>query len=404
MKILQINTVYERGSTGKIARGIHDACLEMGSIAITAYRYRENKNQIPEDSMVVSSWWDCHIHNRLARYTMLQGCFSYLKTFIFLGKVSAFKPDVVQLHNLHGSYINHGMLFRYIKKNNLPVVWTLHDCWAFTGSCPHYVLAKCEKWKKGCYACENYKPLLPIVRNVTAWLWASKRSMFTQLENMVLVTPSQWLNNQVKESFLSDYRTKIIYHGIDHSVFCPIASDFRELHGISESKHILLGVAFDWSYRKGIDVFVELSKRLDRNIYQLVLVGTNEKIDNDLPSSIISIHKTNDQKELAAIYSAADLFVNPTREEMFGLVNIESLACGTPVVTFRTGGSPECIDETCGSVVECDDVDALEKEIIRVCSDKPYSQEACVMRARQFDQKEKFKEYVKLYEDMVHNK
>ena len=170
------------------------------------------------------------------------------------------------------------------------------------------------------------------------------------------------------------------------------------------TKIVILGVAYDWGVRKGIDVFIWLANRLDKCKYQIILVGTDEQIEKQLPDCIIAIRRTQNVKELAEIYSAADVFVNPTREEVLGMVNIEALACGTPVITFRTGGSPEIIDQTCGSVVECDDVDGLEQEIIRVCKDKPYSQEACIKRARQFDQKEKFKEYVKLYEDKMRNK
>ena len=175
----------------------------------------------------------------------------------------------------------------------------------------------------------------------------------------------------------------------------------KERYGISASKFVVLGVAFDWNYRKGLDVFIELATRLDSKIYQIVLVGTNAEVDKTLPPNIISIHKTNDQSELAAIYSAADLFVNPTREEMFGLVNVEANACGTPVVTFRTGGCPECIDSTSGIVVEFGDIDAMERAIHHVCEKKPFSQEACVERARCFNKQDKFQEYIDLYKSIT---
>ena len=130
------------------------------------------------------------------------------------------------------------------------------------------------------------------------------------------------------------------------------------------------------------------------------MVGTDDKVDKQLPSNIVSIHRTQNQKQLAEIYTAADVFANPTREEVLGLVNVESLACGTPVVTFRTGGSPECIDTTCGSVVDCNDIDAMEFEIRRICEEKPYSFEACLARSKKFDMNDRFEEYVKLYEDL----
>lgn len=216
---------------------------------------------------------------------------------------------------------------------------------------------------------------------------------------MTIVTPSQWLADLVKVSYLKDYPVKVIYNGIDLTIFKPTESNFRERYGIPAEKKILLGVAFGWGKRKGLDVFMELANRLDKETYQIILVGTDDAVDAQLSKSIISIHRTQDQRELAEIYTAADLFVNPTREEVLGLVNVEALACGTPVITFKSGGSPECIDETCGSVVACDDVDKLEIEIMRICSDNPYSKEACLERAKAFDMNERFDEYIKLYEE-----
>lgn len=215
---------------------------------------------------------------------------------------------------------------------------------------------------------------------------------------MTLVTPSEWLAELTRQSFLKDYPVKVINNGIDLSIFKPTESDFRRRYNC-EDKFILLGVAFGWGKRKGLDVFVELSKRLDSNRFQIVLVGTSEAIDTQLPSNIISIHKTDNQSQLAEIYTAADLFVNPTREENFPTVNIESIACGTPVITFNTGGSPEIIDDTCGCVVDCDDIDGMERAILRIESERPYSETSCMIRAQKYDMNEKFKEYVKLYEN-----
>ena len=213
--------------------------------------------------------------------------------------------------------------------------------------------------------------------------------------DLTVVTPSRWLADVVGESFLRDCPVRVIHNGIDLSVFRPTESDFREKHGLT-GKRILLGVAFGWDERKGLDVFIELARRLSDS-YRIVLVGTDDRVDRMLPDSILSIHRTQDQRELAEIYSVADLFVNPTREENYPTVNMESLACGTPILTFRTGGSPEILDETCGAVVERGDVDALEAEIVRICDTEPYSAEACLTRAAGFDLHERFREYVHLY-------
>ena len=307
---------------------------------------------------------------------------------------------MLHLHNLHNSYINLPMLFRFIKKNQIPVIWTLHDCWAFTGHCPHFTLNKCDKWKNGCHHCELHREYPKSYVDHSKLMYGLKKKWFCGVENLTIVTPSVWLGNLVKQSFLSDYPVRVIHNGIDLDVFRPTESNFRKNHGITDKQKILLGVAFDWGMRKGLDVFLSLAERLDPKEYRIVLVGTNEAIDRDLPENIISIHRTHDQKELAEIYSAADVFVNPTREEVLGLVNLEALACGTPGVTFNTGGSPECYDETCGSIVDCDDIDALENEIIRICTVKPYTSEACIKRATKFDKNEKFKEYLDIYENI----
>jgi glycosyltransferase involved in cell wall biosynthesis len=213
------------------------------------------------------------------------------------------------------------------------------------------------------------------------------------------VTPSQWLADLVKESFLKEYPVKVIHNGIDLEVFKPTGSNFRERHGLV-GKKVLLGVAFGWGVRKGLDVFVELARRLPEE-YQIVLVGTDDNVDKQLPENIISIHRTQNQRELAEIYTAADLFVNPTREENYPTLNMESLACGTPVLTFRTGGSPESVNEDCGMVIPCDDVDAMEAAILRL-ERHPLNPEACVCQAQDFDKMKRFAQYCSLYEKIYH--
>ena len=215
--------------------------------------------------------------------------------------------------------------------------------------------------------------------------------------NLTIVTPSEWLAGEVKKSFMKDYPVKVINNGIDLSVFKPTESNFREKYGIADDKFALLGVAFGWGERKGLDVFIKLSERLDKNKYAIVIVGGNAETDKLLPKDIISIHRTQNQTELAEIYTACDLFVNPTREEVLGLVNIEANACGTPVLTFDSGGSPECINKKSGNVVSCDDIDGLINEIERIRNERPFTKENCILRAEEFDADKKFKEYTELY-------
>lgn len=395
MKILQINTVYGVGSTGKIAMGIHDLCKENGMQCLAACRYSDKP--FP-DTIEISSKLDGKIHGALARFTMQKGCFSKWKTRRFLKKVKGLAPDIIHLHNLHGSYVNIAMLMDYIKKNNIPTVFTLHDCWAFSGICPHFTVAECDRWQSGCGSCPQKKKYSSCPVDLSHKLWSKKKKWFTGVENMTLVTPSTWLSGLVKKSFLKEYPSKTIYNGINLAVFKPTVSDFKNKHGLEDIK-IVLAVAFGWGYGKGLDVVAKLADRLPAD-YKVVVVGTDEESDKKLPSNVLKIHKTNNQKELAEIYTAADVIINPTREEVLGLVNIEALACGTPVITFDAGGSPECVDESCGAVVPKNDVAAMEKELLRVCTESPYSAESCINRARLFDEKEKLAEYIKLYKSL----
>lgn len=398
MKIIQIN-LGNFGSTGGIARGINAVARSMGMETRMSYPWDPNNRNTEKYDIQIGNEFGRKASRKLARVMSYNGCFSVFSTISFLSKLGRYNPDVIHLHNLHNSYINLPILFRYIKKHNINVVWTLHDCWAFTGQCPHFTLVKCGRWKTGCYNCSQYKSYPESLNDNSKRMWKLKRKWFTGVKNMTIVTPSRWLAGLVKESFLQEYPIRIINNGIDSKAFKPTESNFRKKNEISDEKYVVLGVAFDWGYRKGLDVFLELEKRLDDK-YNIVLVGTDENIDGQLPANIISVHRTQNQKELAEIYSAADVFVNPTREENYPTVNMEALACGTPVLTFQTGGSPESIDETCGNVVACDDINLLQSEIRRICETRPYSKEDCLKKAKNFDQNKKFKEYIELYKNL----
>lgn len=397
MRIVQINS-GNFGSTGNIMIGIAQRAGESGNTCyIACPAARSTRKRIVENQIFIGTRFGRNLHLLLGKFTGYTGMFSLLDTYVFLKKLDRIRPDVIHMHNLHNGYINLPMLFRYIKKNKIRAVWTLHDCWAFTGQCPHFTAVRCDKWKTGCYDCPQYNRYPETRVDRTKAMWKKKKRWFTGVADMTIVTPSQWLAELVAQSFLGEYPIRVVHNGIDLSVFHPTESDFRRKHNIPESAHILLGVAFGWGERKGLDVFLELAKRLDPAHYRIVLVGTDNEVDKLLPDEIISIHRTQNQQELAMLYTAADLFVNPTREENYPTVNMETLACGTPIVTFRTGGSPEIPDASCGSVVPCDDVDAMEAEIIRICEEKPFFANACLERARGFDRNDRFEDYVRLY-------
>lgn len=397
MRILEINTVFRRGSTGMIVEKLKERAEAAGHTVLVAHRYSDKDE---DDGLVsVSSWLDCHIHNRLHRITGLGGFFSRIRTRRFLRRVRAYAPDLIHLHNLHGSYLHLPSLFRYLKKSGTAVVWTLHDCWAMTGLCPYFDMLGCDKWKTGCHECPFVRQSKELRFDFTKYTHRQKKKILTGLPRLTLTAPSRWLAEASRSSsYLSAYPVRVIYNGIDLSVFHPTESDFRERYGLV-NKTVLLGVAFDFGRRKGLDVFIELSRRLDDS-FRIVLVGVDDSTRGSLPDRILALGRTDTPAELAAIYTAADLFVNPTREEALGLVNLEALACGTPGVTFAAGGSPECYDRSSGSVVPIDDLDALEGEIRRITKNRPYTAEACIARARAFDADQRYGEYLALYEEL----
>ena len=400
MRIVQING-GAKGSTGKIMMGIAEVARAQGHEVMCASPITTTNRDAGEDCGYyrIGTFNSRRVNVALARITGFNGCFAWFETYKLLKKIDEFKPDIIHLHNLHDSYINLPMLFSYIKKHNVPTVWTLHDCWSFTGQCPHFTIVKCDKWKGGCHNCPQYKEYPASLYDNTKKMWQLKKKWFTGVKNMTIVTPSEWLAGLARESYLKQYPIEVINNGIDLNVFKPTHSNFREQYGIPGDKYIVLGVSFAWGYRKGLDCFVEMAEKIGER-YQIVLVGTDDEIDKNLPQNIISIHRTQNQKELAEIYSAADVFAMPTREENYPTVNMEAIACGTPVVTFDTGGSPEMLDEKVDRVVPVDDVNKMMSEIRKICENMKLSSEAFRSKAKEYIMEDRFLEYIDIYKSM----
>lgn len=402
MRIVQING-GAKGSTGKIMMGIAEFAKEQGHEVMCASPITTTNRDAGKNCGYyrIGTFTSRRVNVALARMTGLNGCFAWFATYKLLKKINEFQPDIIHLHNLHDSYINLPMLFSYIKKKNVSTVWTLHDCWAFTGQCPHFTIVKCEKWKTGCHQCPQYKEYPASLYDNTKRMWRLKRKWFGGVKKLTIATPSNWLADLAEKSYLKEYPIKVINNGIDLNVFKPTPSGFRERYGIPAEKYIVLGVSFVWGYRKGLDCFTEMAEKLGQQ-YQIVLVGTNDEIDKMLPKNIISIHRTQDQKELAEIYTAADVFAMPTREENYPTVNMEAIACGTPVVTFNTGGSPECIDDKTGRVVAANDTVALEKAIKDICKKKKSNHlEFIIEHSKRFDIQKMYTKYIELYSDVL---
>lgn len=400
MKVLQINSVCGIGSTGRIATDIHNILIEQGHESYIAFGRNLPKNC--DNTIRIGSKIDNYTHVAKTRLFDKHGFGSKRATKEFVKEIKKIDPDIIHLHNIHGYYINIEILFNYLKEANKPVIWTLHDCWSFTGHCSHFDYIGCKKWKTGCFDCPQKQeyPKSVLIDN-SEWNYNKKKEIFMGVDNMMLVTPSNWLSNLVGKSFLKDYRIEVINNGIELSFFKPTDNEFRKKYELDD-KFIILGVASIWTQSKGINYFLELSTNLKEDEV-IVLVGLSNKQLKEIPENIIGISRTNNVEELADIYSSADIFVNPTLEDNFPTVNLEALACGTPVITFETGGSPESINNKTGMVVKERSSVKLYENIsnIRVSEKHSYIKE-CVDRAiKKYDRKLKYEEYISLYNNLV---
>ncbi len=389
-RVAHINT-FDHGSTGNIALSIINAYE--GDSVLFSLRNTGKSEKVKQ--IQSSSIYDLffRVFNRLDA----KDGFRHVKsTEGLIEELKKFNPDIIHLHNLHGNYVNVPLLFKYIKENNIKVIWSLHDCWSFTGRCPHFDSIGCHNWKEGCHNCPYPKLTYPAgIFDKSKEMQELKKEAYGDYQNLSFVSPSKWLAGLVKESFLKDHNVQIINNGIDLSVFTPTESDFRKKYHL-EDKFVVLGVSFDWRAKKGLEEFIELANSLQEN-YQIVLVGTNDSIDKKLPKNIISIHRTQNQKELAEIYSAADLFVNPTREDTYPTVNMEAIACGTPVLTYQTGGSPEILGDKCGIVTKEKNAASLKEAIEYVHDNQPFKKEDLLEKAKEFDKESMIQKYIELY-------
>ncbi len=392
MKVVQINVTCGVGSTGKICLAVSELLSEKGIENYVLY------SEYDSESKCAIKYTDGKSLKLQALKSRVLGNYGFNSKAItknLISHLERIKPDIVHLHNIHGHNCDLKRLFVYFAKKKIKLFWTFHDCWAFTGYCTHFDMIGCNKWQEYCRDCPQRKEYSWFF-DKSEMLFHTKQGLFTALGlDLTIITPSKWLAELVKKSFLSNYEVKVINNGIDLDIFKPTKSDFRERYSL-QNKKIILGVAFDWDEKKGLDVFVKLSEGMEDE-YKIVLVGVSDTVKAKLPENILAVSKTQNQTELAEIYTAADVFFNPTRQENFPTVNLEALSCGTPVVTFNTGGSPETIDSSCGAVVERDDTESAIKLLKRVCEEKPFSADSCILRAKQFNKNEKYKEYLNLY-------
>ena len=400
MRIFIVNSVCGTGSTGRIVTDIMNQAKVQGyTVKVACSTVEPIRNIAPEDAVVVGSKRDYYIHNVLSRITDHEGLYSKQATRKLVRGIDDFKPDIVHLHNLHGHWINYEILCSYLSKHNIKVVWTLHDCWAFTGHCAHFSVLGCEQWKTHCSHCVGLQSYPRCYgKGDVSGNYEKKRGAFTSLEEMTIVTPSEWLANMVRSSFLGCYKVHVINNGIDLNVFKPTESKFRETYGLQKKK-IVLGVANVWIKKKGYEDILALSEMLDSK-YQIVLVGlTREQILN-LPDNILGIERTQNIQHLVEIYSTADVFINPSYEETMGLVTAEAMACGTPAVVYNQTAVPEVVDEHSGLVVQAGDLIEMRQAIYEIVEDQRRFSNTR-KRAEKYEKAKQYKKYIKLYEEVL---
>jgi len=388
-KIVEINS-YNFASTGNIMIGIARVARTLDYNVITYSPNGRSQKRNIEGHRYIGSIFERRLSDIINFYTSNQGSLNYFGTKLFLRELDKFNPDIIHIHNLHSNYINLKLLFNYINENNIRVIWTLHDCWSFTGHCAYFDAVSCNKWQTRCHDCEIYNGYPATKSDNSKEMYEFKRKLFTSVKDMTIITPSQWLADLVSKSYLNKYPIKVIFNGVDLRIFKPRDSDFRKNYDL-EDKFIILCVAFSWGVSKGQDRIEKLADTIDKR-FKVVMVGITE--DRVSSKNVICINRTDNQEQLAEIYTAADVFLNPTRSDNFPTVNIEALACGTPVLSYGAGGSAEAFDESSGMIVNDDSI----LKVLDKLYHENFSSEDCLKRGKNFDQQDRFKEYVQLYE------
>ncbi|HRP89093.1 MAG TPA: glycosyltransferase [Edaphocola sp.] len=400
MKILQIASEVNIGSVGKIAEQIGEQIIAAGGQSYIAWG--RDALASTSESFRIGSQFDVYHHVFFTRISDKHGLASKKVTKDLIKKIEAIKPQIIHLHHLHGYYINYKILFEYLAKSHASVIWTFHDCWSFTGHCSHYEYVNCQKWQDICYQCPQTQEYPKAFVDRSTKNFEDKKVAFCSVENLTIVPVSYWLAGEVKKSYLKNYPVVTIQNGIDVALFHPMTTNIRASLGISASDFLILGVAYVWDTRKGYQYFMELSSKLNEN-ETIVLVGLSQAQIKNLPSNIVGLKRTNSATELAEWYATADVFVNPTLEDTFPTTNLEALACGTPVVTFKSGGAPETIDDQTGIVVAKGNGNELLDAIrlIKLKGKASYSLKCRERAELHFNKKENFKKYLELYKKIL---
>lgn len=397
MKVLMINSLCGVRSTGRICTDLAQMLEERGHQTKIAYGRGVVPEKFQKYAVRIGSEWAVKLHGLKARLTGASGFGSTAATKRFIRWVEEYDPDVIHLHNLHGYYLNVEILFKYLRESGKPVLWSFYDCWSFTGHCAHFDYNRCNKWQEGCERCPHLREYPQSYIDTTAANYAKKRTLFTGIPNLQLIVPSKWMQSMVEKSYMKDYPCHVLPNGIDLAQFYPRENAVKEHFGIGGQK-LVLGVSSVWHDKKGLAHCNRLAQVLDKAQYRIMLVGGNDK-NKWIDPSILRVEHTDSIDELCRIYTAADVFINPTLQETQGLTTVEAFACGTPAVVFNAGGAAECVDDTCGIIVPKDDTDALQAAIEKVCGEKPFTSEACLKKAEAYDKNICYQAFMELYNE-----
>lgn len=394
MRVAHINVEWNTGGPGTIAHDICEVSLKNGIECLAAYGRGEA--DLEYESFKIDTKVEVALHAGVSRILSNEGEGSFWATKRLIKRLDIFKPDIIHLHTLLGHYLNHKLLFDYIRKNDIQTVWTIHDCSPFTGHCINFDRVKCEKWKKQCEECPLSKDYpYSLVFDTSKKVYNKRKALYGDLKNLHLVVPSNWMERIVKESFLKNLDISVINNGINLSNFCRVNTDNRERYNL-DGKIVLLAVAFNWTEMKGWKLLNELAELLDEQ-FALVVIGNKD--ESNMNDKIISIPATDKKEELIKWYSSADIFINPTLGDNFPTVNIEALSCGLPVVTCNTGGSPEIAGNEMGKIVYSNTAEEFCDKII-MCVKEGYNPEDCHLYAKKYDKNICYKKYIELYKEL----
>ena len=392
MKVLQINAVYGFKSTGVIVKDIENLLENNGHTSFVAYQTAINP---PKNSYKIGGTLDWKLHALFARVFGKQAYFSKGATRKLLKYIDKINPDVVHLHNLHSNYLNLNLLCDYLAKNNIKTVYTLHDCWAFTGKCTHYAAVKCDKWQNACGNCPLNKAEQPsLFFDVTSKVLKDKTEHLNKIKNLHLVACSEWIKGEAEKSLLKPKDITVIYNGVDTEIFKPHSSDFKEQNGITED-FVIMGMADKWCLKENetaVQKIIENNKQS-----KIIVVGCQEEQKERFKNynNVLALGYIKEREKLADIYASSNLFINLTHADTLPTVNMESICCGTPILTYNCCGSPELVDENSGFVVPENDIEALLEKITKIKNAPP--QIDIVAAHKRFDKNSCYNKYLEVY-------